>query len=64
MRVSLKGFSMFVICAIDFGEWELICLCLLNRPLESKDIAQAAVYMLSQPLNISVKALDVVPSGK
>lgn len=33
-------------------------------PLESDDIAGAAMYMLSQPLNISVKALDVVPSGK
>ncbi|KAL4759051.1 SDR family oxidoreductase [Aspergillus foveolatus] len=33
-------------------------------PLESNDIADAAIYMLSQPLNISVKALDVVPSAQ
>ncbi|KAL5000465.1 hypothetical protein BDV10DRAFT_162086 [Aspergillus recurvatus] len=33
-------------------------------PLESDDIADAAIYMLSQPLNISVKALDVVPSAQ
>ncbi len=35
-----------------------------HSPLESDDIAGAAMYMLNQPLNISVKALDVVPSGK
>lgn len=34
-----------------------------NRPLIAPDIAQAVVYMLEQPLNISVKAMDVVPSG-
>lgn len=34
------------------------------RPLESDDIARAVIFMLSQPLNVSVKALDVVPSGK
>ncbi|KAL4820710.1 hypothetical protein BDW67DRAFT_153052 [Aspergillus spinulosporus] len=33
-------------------------------PLESNDIADAAIYMLSQPLNISIKALDVVPSAQ
>ncbi|KAL3434602.1 hypothetical protein BDV09DRAFT_87804 [Aspergillus tetrazonus] len=33
-------------------------------PLESNDVADAAIYMLSQPLNISVKALDVVPSAQ
>ncbi|KAL4934014.1 SDR family oxidoreductase [Aspergillus undulatus] len=33
-------------------------------PLESDNIAGAAIYMLSQPLNISVKALDVVPSAQ
>ncbi|KAL4990310.1 hypothetical protein BDW68DRAFT_175027 [Aspergillus falconensis] len=32
--------------------------------LESDDIAGAAIYMLSQPLNIPVKALDVVPSAQ
>ncbi|KAJ0416155.1 hypothetical protein BJY00DRAFT_326456 [Aspergillus carlsbadensis] len=32
--------------------------------LEAEDIAGAAIYMLSQPLNISVKALDVVPSAQ
>jgi NADP-dependent 3-hydroxy acid dehydrogenase YdfG len=35
-----------------------------RRPLISEDIANAAIYMLNQPLNISVKAMDVVPSGK
>ncbi|KAL4944826.1 hypothetical protein BDV06DRAFT_219890 [Aspergillus oleicola] len=33
-------------------------------PLKAEDIANAAIYMLSQPLNISVKALDVVPSAQ
>ncbi|KAL3461383.1 hypothetical protein BJX64DRAFT_289375 [Aspergillus heterothallicus] len=33
-------------------------------PLDSDDIAGAAIYMLSQPLNVSVKALDVVPSAQ
>ena len=28
------------------------------------DIANAAVYMLNQPPGVSVKAMDVVPSGK
>ncbi|OLN86682.1 Serine 3-dehydrogenase [Colletotrichum chlorophyti] len=32
-------------------------------PLVSEDVAQAAVYMLEQPPNVSIKALDVVPSG-
>ncbi|KAF3022086.1 hypothetical protein E8E14_013605 [Neopestalotiopsis sp. 37M] len=32
------------------------------QPLAAKDIADAAVFMLSQPLNYSVKALDVVPT--
>lgn len=36
----------------------------LASPLESKDIADAAIYMLKQPLHISVKAMDVVPTGK
>ena len=36
----------------------------LVSPLESKDIAEAAIYMLKQPLHISVKAMDVVPTGK
>lgn len=35
-----------------------------HSPLESDDVAGAAMYMLNQPLNISIKALDVVPSGK
>jgi NADP-dependent 3-hydroxy acid dehydrogenase YdfG len=34
------------------------------RPLVSEDIARAAIYMLSQRLNVSVKAMDVVPSGE
>jgi len=33
------------------------------EPLEPVDIAESAIYMLEQPLNRSVKALDVVPSG-
>ncbi|OQE44436.1 hypothetical protein PENCOP_c002G02129 [Penicillium coprophilum] len=33
-------------------------------PLIAKDVAEAAVYMLSQPLNVSIKALDVVPSAQ
>ncbi|KAL4968028.1 SDR family oxidoreductase [Aspergillus stella-maris] len=33
-------------------------------PLEAEDIAGAAIYMLSQPLNVSIKALDVVPSAQ
>ncbi|CAG8059768.1 unnamed protein product [Penicillium salamii] len=33
-------------------------------PLLANDIADAAIYMLNQPLNISVKALDVVPSAQ
>ncbi|KAE8164459.1 NADP-dependent L-serine/L-allo-threonine dehydrogenase ydfG [Aspergillus tamarii] len=33
-------------------------------PLESDDIARAVIFMLSQPLNVSVKALDVVPSAQ
>lgn len=35
-----------------------------SRPLVSDDIAKAAVYMLEQPPNISIKALDVVPTGQ
>ncbi|EYE90874.1 SDR family oxidoreductase [Aspergillus ruber CBS 135680] len=34
------------------------------QPLEPMDIADSAVYMLEQPLNRSVKALDVVPSAQ
>lgn len=33
------------------------------EPLVAPDVAQAAIYMLQQPLNVSVKALDIVPSG-
>lgn len=33
-------------------------------PLQAEEVAQAAVYMLEQPEHISIKALDVVPSGK
>ena len=33
-------------------------------PLEADEVATQAVWMLEQPLHISVKALDVVPSGK
>ncbi|BCR92154.1 uncharacterized protein ACHE_80054A [Aspergillus chevalieri] len=34
------------------------------QPLEPVDIAESAVYMLEQPLNRSVKALDLVPSAQ
>jgi NADP-dependent 3-hydroxy acid dehydrogenase YdfG len=34
------------------------------EPLVSEDIARAAIYMLSQRLNVSVKAMDVVPSAQ
>ncbi|KAI9929401.1 hypothetical protein ASPWEDRAFT_28731 [Aspergillus wentii DTO 134E9] len=34
------------------------------QPLISEDVAQAAIYMITQPLNISIKALDVVPSAQ
>ncbi|KAF7717607.1 Uncharacterized protein PECH_007617 [Penicillium ucsense] len=33
-------------------------------PLVAEDVAGAAVYMLNQPLNISIKALDVVASAQ
>ena len=36
----------------------------INRPLKSDYIAGAAIYMLSQPPNISVKALNMVPFGR
>jgi len=36
----------------------------MNRPLHSEDIAKAAIYMLDQPMGVSVKAMDVVPSGQ
>jgi NADP-dependent 3-hydroxy acid dehydrogenase YdfG len=39
-------------------------LIFVHRPLHPEDIAKAAVYMLSQPVGVSVKAMDVVPSGK
>lgn len=34
------------------------------QPLVADDIAEAAVFMLSQPLNRSIKALDVVPTAQ
>ncbi|PYH82632.1 NAD(P)-binding protein [Aspergillus uvarum CBS 121591] len=34
------------------------------QPLVSEDIARAAVFMLQQPVNASVKALDIVPSAQ
>lgn len=34
------------------------------EPLVAPDVAQAVVYMLQQPLNVSIKALDVVPSAQ
>lgn len=35
----------------------------MSSPLVSEDVAQAAVYMLNQPEKVSIKALDVVPTG-
>jgi len=35
-----------------------------NRALQAQDVADAVLYMLSQPLNISIKALDVVATGE
>lgn len=32
-------------------------------PLNTEDVAQSAVYMLSLPPHLSVKALDVVSTG-
>ena len=37
---------------------------MLFRPLVAQEVADAALYMLSAPSNVSVKALDVVPSGE
>ncbi|KAF7591033.1 hypothetical protein BBP40_002051 [Aspergillus hancockii] len=34
------------------------------EPLIAPDIPQAAVYMLQQPPNLSVKALDIVPTAQ
>ncbi|PWY96227.1 NADP-dependent L-serine/L-allo-threonine dehydrogenase ydfG [Aspergillus sclerotioniger CBS 115572] len=34
------------------------------QPLVSEDIAHSAVFMLQQPVNVSIKALDVVPSAQ
>lgn len=34
------------------------------EPLIAPDVAQAANYMLQQPLNVSIKALDVVPPAQ
>lgn len=42
---------------------ERVLTTFFNRPLQAADVAQAAVYMLSQPDRISVKALDIVPTG-
>lgn len=54
------SFPFFLISKIRL-RW---LISLVYRPLESRDVAQAAIYMLRQPLNVSVKALDVVPSGR
>lgn len=53
----------------DTSKWEIVypvkqLANTVRRPLIADDIAQAALYMLKQPMNISVKAMDVVPSGK
>ncbi|KAF2021195.1 NAD(P)-binding protein [Aaosphaeria arxii CBS 175.79] len=34
------------------------------KPLEAENIATSAVYMLQQPMNVSIKAMDVVPSAQ
>ncbi|KAH7193989.1 uncharacterized protein B0J16DRAFT_412514 [Fusarium flagelliforme] len=34
------------------------------EPLISDDVARAALFMISQPLNTSIKALDIVPSAQ
>ncbi|EON69894.1 hypothetical protein W97_09158 [Coniosporium apollinis CBS 100218] len=34
------------------------------QPLDPEDVARAAIFMLSQPLNVSIKALDIVPSAQ
>lgn len=34
------------------------------RPLEPENVAASAVWMLNQPKNVAVKALDVVPNGE
>ncbi|KAE8153347.1 hypothetical protein BDV25DRAFT_127289 [Aspergillus avenaceus] len=34
------------------------------EPLVAPDIAQGVVYMLQQPVNLSVKAMDIVPSAQ
>jgi len=34
------------------------------QPLEADDVARSALYMLQQPPNISIKALDVVPTAQ
>ncbi|PWY90682.1 NADP-dependent L-serine/L-allo-threonine dehydrogenase ydfG [Aspergillus heteromorphus CBS 117.55] len=34
------------------------------RPLEAQDVARSAIFMLQQPLDVSIKALDVVPSAQ
>lgn len=34
------------------------------EPLEPENVASSALYLLDQPPNISIKALDVVPTGK
>ncbi|CAD0048364.1 unnamed protein product, partial [Aureobasidium pullulans] len=34
------------------------------RPLVPEDVAESAVYMLSAPMSVSIKALDVVPSAQ
>lgn len=34
------------------------------KPLVPEDVAESAVYMLNASMSVSIKALDVVPSGK
>lgn len=33
-------------------------------PLDAREIAGGAVCMLEQPLHVSVKTMDIVPTGK
>lgn len=62
-RSFLKVMSMLLSHFPLYYMWSVLIAFSTRRPLIAPDIAQAAVYMIQQPLNISVKAMDVVPSG-
>jgi NADP-dependent 3-hydroxy acid dehydrogenase YdfG len=49
---------------VFYNGWDYCCRLLISlRSLIAPDIAQAAAYMLQLPINVSVKALDIVPTG-